>query len=136
MTSSESETTLGSSPVRPVKDGLETADMDRLEQALDACDFILAHLTSQGRYEIDDSWGPEGELYLYGVASVLVEAYRISAEKEYLVGARKVFELSARLENMGRDNKIDGADEVLEEIERLFPIVCDLLEKEIQRPAA
>lgn len=52
------------------------------------------------------------------------------------IGARKVFELSATLEDMGRDNKIDGACEVLEEIERLFPITCNLLEKEIQRPAA
>ncbi len=52
------------------------------------------------------------------------------------IGARKIFELSAALENMARDGKIDGAGKVFEEIERLFPATCELLEQEIRRPAA
>jgi CheY-like chemotaxis protein/HPt (histidine-containing phosphotransfer) domain-containing protein len=52
------------------------------------------------------------------------------------IGARKIFELSAKLEDMGRDKEIDGASKILEEVEQLFPKVCELLEQEIQRPAA
>ena len=52
------------------------------------------------------------------------------------IGARKIFELAAALENMARDGNIDGAGELLEEIERLFPATCELLEREIRRPAA
>ena len=52
------------------------------------------------------------------------------------IGARKIFELSAMLENMGRDKEIDDASKILEDIEQLFPMVCELLEKEIQRSAA
>ncbi len=52
------------------------------------------------------------------------------------IGARKIFELSAKLEDMGRDKEIDAASKILGEIEQLFPKVCELLEQEIQRPAA
>jgi signal transduction histidine kinase/CheY-like chemotaxis protein len=52
------------------------------------------------------------------------------------IGARKIFELSAKLEDMGRDEKIDDAGEVFAEIEQLFPKVCELLEQEVQRSAA
>ena len=52
------------------------------------------------------------------------------------IGARKIFELSAKLEDMGRDKKIDGASKILAEIEQLFPKVNELLEQEIQRSAA
>jgi len=52
------------------------------------------------------------------------------------IGARKIFELSAKLEDMGRDKDINGAGKILEEIEALFPKICELLEQEIQRTAA
>jgi len=52
------------------------------------------------------------------------------------IGARKLFELSARLEEMGRDNEIGDASQILKEIELLYPKICELLEQEVQRPAA
>jgi CheY-like chemotaxis protein len=52
------------------------------------------------------------------------------------IGARKIFELSARLEEMGRDKEIDGASEILVEIEQMYPKVCELLDQEVQRSAA
>ena len=52
------------------------------------------------------------------------------------IGARKIFELSAKLEDMGRDEKIDDADEIFAEIEQLFPKICELLEQEVRRSAA
>ncbi len=52
------------------------------------------------------------------------------------IGARKIFELSAKLEEMGREKTIDGSSKLLDEIERYFPRVCELLAQEIQRPAA
>jgi signal transduction histidine kinase/CheY-like chemotaxis protein/HPt (histidine-containing phosphotransfer) domain-containing protein len=52
------------------------------------------------------------------------------------IGAQKLFELSAKLEELGRDNKIDGASKIHQEIEIIFPKTCELLEREIRRPAA
>ena len=52
------------------------------------------------------------------------------------IGASSIFELSAKLENMARDRKMENAGIVLEEIEQLYPTICKLLEQEIQRPAA
>ncbi len=52
------------------------------------------------------------------------------------IGARKLFELSAELEKMGRDKEIEGTSKLLEEIEYYFPVICELLEKEVQNPAA
>ena len=52
------------------------------------------------------------------------------------IGARKIFELSAKLEDMGRDEEIDDAGAIFAEVEQLFPKVCELLEQEVRRPAA
>ncbi len=52
------------------------------------------------------------------------------------IGASKLFELSAELEEMGRDKEVEGANKLLKEIEKYFPMVCELLEKEIQNSAA
>ncbi len=52
------------------------------------------------------------------------------------IGARKIFELSAMLEDMGRDKEVGGASKILAEIEQLFPQVDELLEQEIQRSVA
>ncbi len=52
------------------------------------------------------------------------------------IGAHKIFELCATLEEMGRDNKVEGARKILDEIGELFPMICELLEHEIQRSAA
>ena len=52
------------------------------------------------------------------------------------IGARKIFELAAAIENMARDEKTEGAEALLAQIERFFPPTCDLLEQEIRRPAA
>ena len=52
------------------------------------------------------------------------------------IGARKIFGLSAKLEDLGRDKTIDGAREILDEIEQSYPRVCELLHREIQRTAA
>ena len=85
----------------PVTGNLVGVDLDRLDDALDACDFLISHLTDEGRYEVEERWGPEGDLYLYGTASVLVEAYRITGEEKYLVGARLVFDRMKRIQLPG-----------------------------------
>jgi len=52
------------------------------------------------------------------------------------IGARRMFELCAKLEEMGRDEEIAGASKLLLDIKHLFPKVCELLEQEIRRTAA
>ena len=52
------------------------------------------------------------------------------------IGARKIFELAAAIENLARDQQLEGVEAILAEIEALFPATCDLLEREIRRPAA
>lgn len=72
---------------KPVKDDLTTVDRPRLNYAIDACDFLLEHLTPEATYEANERWGPEGELYLVEVSWVLLEAYRITSQRKYLEGA-------------------------------------------------
>jgi DUF1680 family protein len=84
-----------------VSGNLEGVDLSRLDDALDACDFLIAHISDEGRYEVDERWGPEGDLYLYGTASTLVEAYRITGEKKYLEAARRVFDRLQRIQLPG-----------------------------------
>ncbi|MDJ0777391.1 MAG: ATP-binding protein [Gammaproteobacteria bacterium] len=52
------------------------------------------------------------------------------------IGARKIFELSAEIENRARDGKLDGVAGMFEQVEQFFPPTCRLLEREVQRPAA
>ena len=126
------------SPEKPAEDGLldvDTLNGIRVLQNPQAPD-ILGQLL-----EIYLSNAPELIKQLHSaIQDECYESIRDSAHSlksaSGNIGARKVFELSARLENMGRDNEMDGAGEILEEIERLFPVTCSLLQKEIRRPAA
>jgi hypothetical protein len=71
---------------------LATVDLERLDDALDACDFLLNHLNTAGRYEVEERWGPEGEVYLIEVGWTLLEAYRIAGRRRYLDGAVAILE--------------------------------------------
>ena len=75
---------------QPVRGDLATVDLARLDHALDACDFLLEHLTSEGRYEVEERWGPEGEWYLVSICRTLLEAYRITGRQKYLDGAATI----------------------------------------------
>ena len=77
-------------PVNPVKGDLASVDMTRLGQALDACDFILEHLSPDATYTVDNCWGPEGELYTAEIAWTLLEAYRITGRPVYLEGGAAI----------------------------------------------
>ena len=41
----------------PVQGDLETVDLSRLDQALDAVDFLLEHLRPDASYEVEERWG-------------------------------------------------------------------------------
>jgi len=77
---------------QPVKGDLATVDLERLDDALGACDFFLEHLTPDASYEVDGRWGPEGESYLIDMSWAVLEAYRISGKQKYLEGARAIFD--------------------------------------------
>ena len=78
--------------VKPIKGDLTAVDVARLDQALDACDFLLEHLTPEVSYEVDERWGPEGVSYLSEIPSILLEAYRITARQKYLEGAMTILD--------------------------------------------
>jgi len=67
----------------------EQLDNSRLGDALGACDFLVAHLDDHGRYHHPEQWGPEGNLYILRIASVLLEAWTVSGDNRYLAGARR-----------------------------------------------
>ena len=94
--------------VVPVKGDLAAVDLARLDQALDACDFILEHLTPEGGYHVDESWGPEGVSYLSEIPAVFLEAYRITRGRKYLDGARTILDhlQSTQLSSGGWTSKI------------------------------
>jgi hypothetical protein len=78
--------------IKPLEGDLHRVDLERLDQALDACDFLLAHLTPGGEYEIEERWGAEGALYRVQSAWTLLEAYRITRERKYLDGALRILD--------------------------------------------
>jgi len=75
---------------------IQQRDSIRLADALGACDFLVSHLDDHGGYHHPEQWGPEGNLYVARIASVLLEAWAVSREDRYLAGARCVLDALAR----------------------------------------
>jgi hypothetical protein len=86
----------------PVAGDLTGVDRERLDDALDACDYLLDNLGPQGRFRGSESWGPEGELYLSSVCRTLLDAYRIVGAEPYLAGAVLI------LDRMRRTQRSEG----------------------------
>ncbi len=115
--------------VQLVTGGVSDVDMSRLNDALDTCDFLLQHIASDGRYDVEELWGPESDLYMYGTISVLVEAYRITGEQKYFEGTRKCLDhfKASQLPSGGWTLKLagNGREFKMSEDERRHSFECE-----------
>lgn len=65
-------------------------DIDKLDDALSAANFLAGKFIGNGRYIVDESWGPEGLLYLAESAYALFSAYEITKNEHYLKAVKSI----------------------------------------------
>lgn len=75
---------------------LQRREPDKDDWILFAADFLVDHMTAEGRVKIDDTQYPEGHLYLAGDLFPLLEAYALSKQDKYLDAARKILDYLRR----------------------------------------
>jgi len=73
-------------------------DKDRYNDALDAATFLTKYFLKTGRYKADESWGPEGILYLAESSYALMDAYCISKQDHYLQAVKAILEELKRIQ--------------------------------------
>ena len=52
------------------------------------------------------------------------------------IGAARIFELCADIEERGRNETLDGVEQLFAGLEKDYPVVCELLEREVDGPPA
>ena len=67
-------------------------ESDKDDWILFAADFLVDHITDEGRVEILDTQYPESHMYLAGDLFPLLEAYVLSRRDEYLAAARRILD--------------------------------------------
>ena len=65
-------------------------DLDKLDDALLAATFLADKFIETGRYIVDETWGPEGLLYLAESSYALFSAYEITKDKYYLSAVKSI----------------------------------------------
>jgi hypothetical protein len=59
-------------------------DEDKLVDAVNAAHFLANNFLETGRYNVDESWGPEGLLYLAESAYALMSMYEVDSDQLYV----------------------------------------------------
>ena len=75
---------------------IQRRETDKDEWILFAADFLVDHMTDEGRVDIRDTQYPEGHLYLAGDLFPLLEAYTLSKQDKYLAAARRILDYLRR----------------------------------------
>jgi hypothetical protein len=70
--------------IKPANEMQCHVDIDKLEDALSAATFLADNFIGIGRYVVDETWGPEGLLYLAESSYALFSAYEITKDLHYL----------------------------------------------------
>ena len=65
-------------------------DEDKLDDALRAAKFLADNFIETGRYIVDESWGPEGLLYLAESSYALLSVYEIDKDEHYLCAVKSI----------------------------------------------
>jgi hypothetical protein len=69
---------------------MERVNTVRFISAKNSADYIVSHHDKDGAYIVDESWGPEGEIYRALCVWVLVDIYNLTERKEYINTAKKI----------------------------------------------
>jgi hypothetical protein len=113
-------------------------DKDKLEDGLKAANFLAKNFIGTGRYNVNETWGPEGLLYLAESSFALHSAYEVSHDEIYLRAVQSILKELRRIQKksggwaleLGKDGvgfKInDEVRKVTSEIEDLPPTVAML----------
>lgn len=108
-------------------------DTDKLDDALSAATFLANNFIKTGRYIVDESWGPEGLLYLAESSYALFSVYEITKDKLYLEAVKSILNELRRIQKpsggwaleIGKHG--DGiAFQVTDEIRRITTEIEDL----------
>ena len=76
----------------------EQIDYDKLPDALDAATFLANEFLKTGRYNVDETWGPEGILYLAESSYALIRAFEVSNNPLYLDAVKSILEALTRIQ--------------------------------------
>lgn len=67
-------------------------DKDKQEDALKTAHFLADGFLETGRYQADESWGPEGILYLAESSYALIRSYEIFGEEKFINAVTSILE--------------------------------------------
>jgi hypothetical protein len=65
-------------------------DLDKLQDAISAATFLADKFIKSGRYNVDETWGPEGLLYLAESSYALFSVYEITNDDYYLKAIKSI----------------------------------------------
>lgn len=82
-------------------------DEKRYLDAIDAANFLADNFIKNGRYYVDESWGPEGILYLAESSWALMDCYRIFGIKKHLDGVIAILNEIKSLQKLNGGWSID-----------------------------
>lgn len=67
-------------------------DNDKLNDAINAADFLADKFVKTGRYVVDETWGPEGLLYLAESSYALMSVYEVTKDVRYLDAVKAILD--------------------------------------------
>jgi hypothetical protein len=67
-------------------------DNDKLNDAISAANFLADKFVKTGRYVVDESWGPEGLLYLAESSYALMSVYELTKDIRYLDAVKAILD--------------------------------------------
>jgi hypothetical protein len=82
-------------------------DKGRFDDGLMAADFLAKNFKATGRYNVDESWGPEGILYLAESSWALMDAYRVTDKRSYIDAVISILKELQRLQKKSGGWSID-----------------------------
>jgi len=71
---------------------LSRVDAARIDYAINSADYIVSHHDKDGNYKVQESWGPEGEIYRALCIWVLVDIYNLTKKKSFIDAARIILD--------------------------------------------
>jgi len=75
-----------------------SVDYEKLDDAIMAANFLADNFIEDGRYKVDQSWGPEGLLYLAESSYALCSMYEVTDNKYYLDAVKSILDELRRIQ--------------------------------------
>ena len=73
-------------------------DEDKFNDAVNAAHFLANNFLETGRYNVDESWGPEGLLYLAESAYALMSMYEVDNDQLYINAVKSILEALKKIQ--------------------------------------